>query len=66
MSKTEEGSTNSRRNFLKFAAVSAPAVAVAAATGTAAQAAPVTELDEVGGGVRETQHTKAYFETAKF
>ena len=63
MGKTEEGATTSRRNFLKFAAVSAPAVAVVAATGTAAQAA---ELDEAGSGVRETLHTQAYFETAKF
>ncbi len=63
MGKKEQSAENSRRSFLKLAAVSAPAVAVAAATGTAAQA---TELEENGSGLRDTAHTKAYFETAKF
>ena len=63
MGKKEEGATNGRRNFLKLAAVSAPVVAAVAATGTDVQAA---ELDETGSGLRDTAHTQAYFETAKF
>lgn len=63
MGKKEEGATNSRRNFLKFAAVSAPVVAAVTATGTELQAAT---LDEKGSGVRDTKHTRTYFETAKF
>ncbi len=64
MGKKEEGAENSRRNFLKLAAVSAPAAAAATAlSGTAAQAAP---LEEAGSGLRDTPHTDAYFESAKF
>ena len=64
MSKKEEGAENSRRNFLKLAAVSAPAAAAATAlSGTAAQA---VELEEVGSGLRDTAHTDAYFKSAKF
>ena len=63
MGKKEESANFGRRNFLKLAAVSAPAVAAVAASGTAVQAA---ELNETGQGMRDTLHTKAYFETAKF
>jgi len=61
---TIEKETASRRNFLKLAATSAPAaLAVAAVSGTEA-AADVTE--ETGSGLRDTAHTRAYFESAKF
>lgn len=63
MGKKEDGANNSRRNFLKFAAVSAPGIAVITATGTAVQA---SDLDEKSGGLRDTAHTKTYFETAGF
>jgi len=63
MGTKEEGTENSRRNFLKLAAVAAPAVAVVAASGTAVQA---VELESTGSGLRDTAHTRAYFETAKF
>lgn len=64
MGTKEDGAENSRRKFLKLAVASAPAaVAATAISGTAAQAA---ELDDAGNGVRDTAHTRAYFETAKF
>ncbi|MBV1897428.1 MAG: twin-arginine translocation signal domain-containing protein [Rhodobacteraceae bacterium] len=63
MGNKEDGAENNRRKFLKLAIASAPA-AVAATTisGSAAQAA---ELDDAGSGLRDTAHTRAYFETAK-
>ncbi|MCF6273530.1 MAG: twin-arginine translocation pathway signal protein [Rhodobacteraceae bacterium] len=63
MSKNDEAVKTDRRNFLKLAAVSAPAVAVAAATGTAAQA---VEVGSPNSGLQDTAHTQAYFETAAF
>ena len=52
----------SRRDFLKLAATGAPVAAVAAATGTAS-AAPV---EEAGEGLRTTEHTAKYYESARF
>ena len=63
MSKTERKADESRRNFLKLGAVSAPAVALAAAGGTEAEAA---EPDVAGEGLRKTPHVKAYLESARF
>ncbi len=63
MSKKDESVAPSRRNFLKLAAVSAPAVAAIAVSGTAAQA---VELNENGTGLQDTAHTQAYFDSAKF
>ncbi len=63
MSKKEEDVTNSRRNFLKLAAVSAPAVAAVAATGTAVQAA---DVEETSSGLQDTAHTRAYFDSLTF
>ena len=62
MSKTEEKGAN-RRDFLKLAAASAPAAAVAA-TATGAQAD--TAMESTGEGLRDTAHTRAYFESARF
>ena len=65
MSKQSDGDAKSRRDFLKLASVSAPAAAAAAAlsaTGAAAE-----EIEEVAGsGLRDTAHTRAYFESVKF
>lgn len=65
--KTGKGSTGAanRRDFLKLAAAGAPAVAVAAVAGGEAEAAPVTVKD---GDARlaSTEHTRKYFETARF
>ena len=64
MGNKEDSPENSRRKFLKLAVVSAPAAAAATAiSGRSAQAA---ELDDTtGSGLRDTAHTRAYFETAK-
>jgi hypothetical protein len=63
MAHKKDGAENNRREFLKLAVASTPAaVAATAISGSAAQAA---DLDETGSGVRDTAHTRAYFETAK-
>ncbi len=59
---TEEKAVSGRRNFLKLAAVGAPAAAAATvATGGQARAAEPTEL-----GYTETPHVKAYLESCRF
>ena len=63
MSKNEDNVKSDRRNFLKLAAVSAPAVAVAVASGTAVQAA---EAEETGSGLQDTAHTRAYYDSVTF
>jgi hypothetical protein len=63
MSRTEDKAA-SRRDFLKLASVSAPAAAASVVvSGTAAEAAPD---DAKGDGLRDTAHTRAYFESARF
>lgn len=63
MGHKKDGSENNRREFLKLAVASAPAaVAATALSGSAVQAA---ELDDTGSGLRDTAHTRAYFDTAK-
>ncbi|OWU81605.1 ubiquinol-cytochrome c reductase iron-sulfur subunit N-terminal domain-containing protein [Phaeobacter sp. 22II1-1F12B] len=60
--KNEDGA--SRRDFLKLAGTAAPAaVAAAAISGTEAQAAeaPVNETR-----LQDTEHTRAYYESARF
>jgi len=64
MSKQTKEDQASRRDFLKLASASAPAaIAAVALTGTEAHAA---ELEQEGSGLRDTAHTRAYFESAKF
>ncbi len=64
MGKKTEVDAKSRRNFLKMASVSAPAaVAAVSLTGTTAEAAG---LEEKESGLRDTAHTRAYYESAKF
>ena len=63
MLKGTKGEPTKRRDFLKLASVSVPAAAVAAAAGTTAEAATV---EDTGEGLRDTQHTRAYFESARF
>ena len=61
MSK-EEGA--SRRDFLKLAGTTAPVAAVAvAAGGTTAEAA---EPDLSRETMHDTQHTRAYYDSARF
>ena len=60
--KTEDGT--SRRDFLKLAASTAPAAAVAVATtGGAAEAA---EPDLSSDKMQDTAHTRAYYDSARF
>ena len=60
--KTEDGT--SRRDFLKMAATTAPAaaVAIAAAGGTAEAAEPDLSSDKM----QDTAHTRAYYDSARF
>ena len=62
---SEEKTAPSRRDFLKFAATSAPAAAVAVSVGAAPQKAEAAEA-ETGTGLRKTAHVSKYLETAKF
>ena len=53
----------SRRDFLKLATAGAPVAAVAAV------AAPVTAeaaAEDAGEGLRATEHTKKYYDSARF
>lgn len=64
MGKKVQDDATSRRDFLKMASVTAPAaVAAVALTGTEAEAAGP---EQEGSGLRDTTHTRAYFESAKF
>ena len=63
MGKEETGVDSKRRNFLKLASASVPAAAVSVAVGTQAQA---VELPTNEGGLQDTEHTRAYFESARF
>ncbi|ETX30307.1 hypothetical protein [Roseivivax isoporae] len=64
MAETDRPGDASRRNFLKFVGVAAPAAA-AAATGTAA-AADVDQPEAEGNGLRDTAHVRAYIASARF
>ncbi|MFL1454033.1 twin-arginine translocation signal domain-containing protein [Marinobacter sp. GN3S48] len=55
---------NSRRRFLKMAAAAAPA-AVAMAVAPNAAAEVVKEAPK-SSGLRDTEHTRKYFESARF
>lgn len=60
----KDQSDTSRRDFLKMASASAPAaIAAVALSGSEAQA---DDLDKTASGLRDTAHTQAYFESAKF
>jgi len=64
MSDKDDSIKADRRSFLKLAAATAPAaVAATALSGTAAKA---VELNETASGLRDTAHTQAYFDSAKF
>jgi hypothetical protein len=64
MSKTEKRTDASRRDFLKLASVSAPAAAaVVVSSGTEAAA---DTAEPSGSGLRDTAHTRAYFDSARF
>lgn len=55
---------NSRRRFLKMAAAAAPAAAAIAIAPNAA--AEVVKDAPKSSGLRDTEHTRKYFESARF
>jgi hypothetical protein len=59
-----EGQGASRRDFLKFASVSAPAAVAAAAIGGGEAEAATPDLAETR--MQDTAHTRAYYATARF
>lgn len=63
--KPEDKGGASRRDFLKFASVSAPAAVAAAAVGgePAEAAEPTSSRDAV---LRKTEHVKKYLASARF
>ena len=64
---SEDKAATSRRDFLKLASVTAPAVAVVAVTGTGtAEAAGAMESGSSSGGYRRTEHVEKYLESARF
>ncbi|WP_102107039.1 twin-arginine translocation signal domain-containing protein [Oceaniglobus roseus] len=63
--KNGKDGAQSRRDFLKLAGTAAPAALAAAASGGAAnaEAAPV---DPGSQTMQDTEHTRAYFDSARF
>ena len=61
----DKGASNDRRNFLKIAALSAPAAAVTVGSlaSDEAQAAPV---DLQSDRIQDTAHTRAYYDSTRF
>ncbi|NNU80382.1 twin-arginine translocation pathway signal protein [Halovulum dunhuangense] len=64
MSTKEEKVASGRRDFLKLAAVAAPAAAAGVTLGGTEAAADTAMAG--GAGLRDTEHTRAYFESARF
>ena len=63
-SKKREGSVEDRRDFLKRSAVTA---AAAGAVAVASKAATASESEvPTGAGYRETEHVKAFYNSARF
>lgn len=60
---SDEKRAASRRDFLRLAAAGAPAAAVAA---VAAPAAADEPAETAKAGLRETEHTKKYYDAARF
>lgn len=60
---SEEKRGASRRDFLRLAAAAAPAAAV---TAVAAPAAAEEPVEAAKAGLRQTEHTKKYYDSARF
>jgi hypothetical protein len=63
-SRKSEGAVEDRRDFLKRSAVTAAAAGTVALAGKAASASE-NEVP-VGAGYRETEHVKAFYNSARF
>ena len=56
----------SRRHFLRLAATAAPAAAVAMTVSPSAAADVVQDAPKKSRGLRDTEHTRKYLESARF
>jgi len=65
MAETSNSEKTNRRDFLKLAATSAPAAVAAVAAGST-EAAAATEAQAGKSGLKDTAHTRAYYDTARF
>jgi hypothetical protein len=63
MAKTDKAEIKGRRDFLKLATAAAPAAVVAATVGATATGA---EAATPKSGMQDTEHTRAYFASARF
>lgn len=64
MAETSNSDKTNRRDFLKLAATSAPAAVAAVAAGSTGAAA-ATEA-QASSGLKDTAHTRAYYNSARF
>jgi hypothetical protein len=62
---TDDTKGTNRRGFLKLAGTAAPAAIVAAAT-AAPQSASANPVDLASSKMQDTDHTRAYFASARF
>lgn len=63
MTTSQEDTKKTRRSFLKLAGT---APVAAAATVVSTQGAAAQEAEGTGSGLRDTDHTRSYYETARF
>jgi len=63
--KKEKEASSERRNFLKLAALTAPAAVVAAGT-VGVDKAKAAEPDLSLNQLQDTQHTRAFYDSARF
>lgn len=57
---------NSRRNFLRMAATAVPAAVAVAVAPNAAARVVETDVPKKSRGLRDTEHTRKYLESARF
>ncbi|MGC9370455.1 MAG: ubiquinol-cytochrome c reductase iron-sulfur subunit N-terminal domain-containing protein [Paracoccaceae bacterium] len=65
MAETSNSEKTNRRDFLKLAATSAPGAVAAVAAGST-EAAAATETQAGKSGLKDTAHTRAYYNSARF
>ena len=62
----EDTQGTSRRGFLKLGVTAAPAAIVAATTAAAPTSAAANPVDLSSSTMQDTDHTRAYFASARF
>lgn len=65
MTRKTEDADRARRDFLKLSVTAAPVVAVATVTGMATRA-EAAEPDLDSDRLQDTEHTRAYYQNARF